>query len=371
MIVGCTKEIKNNEFRVGLTLDNVLEYVNHGHDVLMEAGAGVAVGFTDDQYKKAGAEIISSADEVWSKSDMIVKVKEPIEAEYDRIKEGQILYTYLHLAADEPLTKVLLEKKVKSVAYETITNPDGKGLPCLWPMSQIAGRLSIQQGAKFLEKKYGGSGMLLSGVPGVKKGNVVIIGGGMAGTYAAKAGVGIGANVTVLDINLDRLAYLEDIFGNSITTLYSSEGNRAQALSQADVVIGSVLIPGSSTPKLVREDHLDIMKDGAVIVDIAIDQGGCCESSHVTTHDDPIFIKKGVVHYCVGNMPGAVPYTSTMALTNATLRNGLLIADNGVEKAAQINKGIFNGVNTYDGNCTYKGVADALNLEFVDYSNWL
>lgn len=368
MIVGSTKEVKNNEFRVGLTPDNVLEYVNHGHQVLIETGAGAAVGFDDDQYIKAGAKIISTPEEVWNKSDMIIKVKEPIEIEYSRIKEGQILYTYLHLAANEPLTKVLLEKKVKGVAYETITNQDGKGLPCLWPMSQIAGRLSIQQGAKYLEKKYGGSGILLPGVPGVKKGNVVIIGGGMAGTYAAKAAVGIGANVTILDVDLNRLAYIEDIFGSSVTTLYSSEGNRVQALSQADVIVGSVLIPGSSTPKLVREEHLDIIKDGSVIVDIAIDQGGCCQSSHVTTHDDPIFIKKGVVHYCVGNMPGAVPYTSTMALTNATLRNGLLIADNGLEKAVQINKGIFAGVNTYEGSCTYKGVADALGLEFVDYS---
>ena len=366
MIVGCTKELKNREYRVGLTPDNVAEYVAHGHEVLIETKAGDGAGFNDEMYAKAGAKIIDSADEVWQKSEMIVKVKEPIECEYERMQDGQILYTYLHLAADASLTDALLKNNVKGVAYETITNPDGKGLPCLWPMSQIAGRLSIQEGAKYLEKEFGGEGLLLSGVPGVQKGNVVIIGGGMAGTYAAKAAVGIGANVTVLDIDLNRLAYLEDIFGSSITTLYSSEGNRASALKNADLVIGSVLIPGSATPQLVREEHLKIMKPGSVIVDIAIDQGGCCESSHVTTHDDPIFIKEGVVHYCVGNMPGAVPFTSTMALTNATLRNGLLIADKGLEKACAINPGLRNGVNTYEGQVTFKGVSDALNLPYKE-----
>ena len=366
MIVGCTKELKNREYRVGLTPDNVAEYVLHGHEVLIETKAGDGAGFNDEMYAKAGAKIIDSADEVWQKSEMIVKVKEPIECEYERMQDSQILYTYLHLAADASLTDALLKNNVKGVAYETITNPDGKGLPCLWPMSQIAGRLSIQEGAKYLEKEFGGEGLLLSGVPGVQKGNVVIIGGGMAGTYAAKAAVGIGANVTVLDIDLNRLAYLEDIFGSSITTLYSSEGNRASALKNADLVIGSVLIPGSATPQLVREEHLKIMKPGSVIVDIAIDQGGCCESSHVTTHDDPIFIKEGVVHYCVGNMPGAVPFTSTMALTNATLRNGLLIADKGLEKACAINLGLRNGVNTYDGQITFKGVSDALNLPYKE-----
>lgn len=238
-------------------------------------------------------------------------------------------------------------------------------------MSQIAGRLSIQEGAKYLEKKFGGRGILLSGVPGVAKGNVVIIGGGMAGSYAAKAAVGIGANVTIIDINLNRLEYLEDIFGRNITTLYSTEANILDALSTADLVVGSVLVPGAAAPKLVKKEHLKSMKKGAVIVDIAIDQGGCCESSHMTTHDDPIFIEQGIVHYCVGNMPGAVPYTSTMALTNATLLNGLLIADKGLEEACRINKGLLPGVNTYHGQCCHKGVAQAHDLKFVDYTSWV
>lgn len=248
---------------------------------------------------------------------MIFKVKEPLECEFDSIKEGQILYTYLHLAADKKLTQVLLDKKVKAVAFETIRDASG-GLPCLQPMSMIAGRLSIQEGAKYLEREYGGRGLLLSGVPGVDKGNVVIIGGGTAGFYAAKAASGMGANVTVIDINLNRLAYIEDALNSQVTTIMSTPSNIKEALKDADLVIGSVLIPGASTPKLVKEEYLDIMKDGAVIVDIAIDQGGCCESSEVTTHDDPVFVKNGVVHYCVGNMPGALPYTSTIALSNAT-----------------------------------------------------
>lgn len=371
MIVGCTKEIKNHEYRVGLTPDNVAEYIAHGHCVLIESHAGKAAGFEDEKYEKAGAKIISSTKEVWDSADMIVKVKEPTEKEYNLLKDGQILYAYLHLAANKTLTDVLLKKNIKSVAFETITNPDGKGLPCLWPMSQIAGRLSIQEGAKYLEREFGGRGILLPGVPGVQNGNVVIVGGGMAGTYAAKAAVGIGANVTILDIDLSHLTYLDDIFGYSVTTLYSSEANIKNALKEADLVIGSVLIPGAKTPKLVREEHLKIMKKGSVIVDIAIDQGGCCESSRVTTHDDPIFVKEGVVHYCVGNMPGAVPFTSTIALSNATHINGLLIADRGLKGACAKNKGIVSGINTYSGACTCKGVADAWDLEYKEISSFL
>jgi alanine dehydrogenase len=365
MIIGTTKELKNHEYRVGLTPDSVTSYVSAGHKVYVETGAGVGAGFADEEYVSAGATILATAKEVFDTCDMIVKVKEPEECEYDLLREGQILYTYLHLAPNPKLTKALLDKNVRAVAYETITDECGN-LPCLRPMSQIAGRLSIQEGAKYIESSYGGRGILLGGVPGVERGKIVIIGGGIAGTYAAKAAVGIDAQVTLLDVNPNRLAYLEDIFGASVTTLYSTEANITRSLREADLVIGSVLIPGGATPKLVRREHLKLMKKGAVIVDIAIDQGGCCESSHVTTHDEPVFIEEGVVHYCVGNMPGAVPYTSTVALANATLPYGLLIANNGVEAAAKMNEGVANGVNIYCGKCTNKNVAKSLNLEYTE-----
>ena len=364
MIIGTTKELKNHEYRVGLTPDNVMAYVRKGHQVYVEQGAGEGAGFSDADYEEAGAQILATSKEVFDIADMIVKVKEPEACEYDLLKEGQILYTYLHLAANPELADVLLKKNIKAVAFETITDNAGN-LPCLRPMSQIAGRLSIQEGAKYIEKEFGGRGILLGGVPGVERGKIVIIGGGVAGTYAAKAAVGIDAQVTLLDINPNRLAYLEDIFGASVTTLYSTEANIRKALSEADLVIGSVLIPGGSTPKLVRREHLKLMKKGAVIVDIAIDQGGCCESSHVTYHDDPIFIEEGVVHYCVGNMPGAVPYTSTVALSNATIRYGMMIAENGLENAVKLDAGLANGLNIYGGKVTNKNVATALNLEYV------
>lgn len=367
MIIGTTKELKNHEYRVGLTPDNVFAFVQKGHTVLVETGAGVGAGFEDEAYAAAGAELIGDAREVYARSDMIVKVKEPEECEYDLLREGQILFTYLHLAANPGLAKVLLEKNIRAVAYETITDAAGN-LPCLRPMSQIAGRLSIQEGAKYIEKEFGGRGILLGGVPGVERGKIVIIGGGVAGTYAAKAAVGIDAQVTLLDINPNRLAYLEDIFGASVTTLYSTEANIRKALSEADLVIGSVLIPGGSTPKLVRREHLKLMKKGAVIVDIAIDQGGCCESSHVTVHDDPIFIEEGIVHYCVGNMPGAVPYTSTVALSNSTFRYAMLMADRGLEKALQLDPGLANGLNIYRGKVTNKNVAAALQETYVPVS---
>ncbi len=364
MKVGTTKELKNHEYRVGLTPDNVLAYVAEGNTVYVETGAGVGAGFSDEEYKEAGAVILSTPKEVFDASDMIVKVKELEECEYDYLHDGQILYTYLHLAANPKFAQVLLEKNVIAIAYETITDEMGN-LPCLRPMSQIAGRLSVQEGAKYLEKGFGGRGILLGGVPGVERGKIVIIGGGVAGTYAAKAAVGIDAQVTLLDINANRLAYLEDIFGASVTTLYSTEANIRKALAKADLVIGSVLIPGGSAPKLVRREHLKMMKKGAVIVDIAIDQGGCCETSHVTTHDDPIFVEDGVVHYCVGNMPGAVPYTSTVALTNSTLRYGLLIARLGVKAAIVKDPGLANGVNICRGQCTNKNVAKSLGLPYT------
>jgi alanine dehydrogenase len=365
MIIGTTRELKNQEFRVGLTPDNVAAYVSAGHTVLVEQGAGEGAGFTDAEYAEAGGKLIANAEDVWAQADMIVKVKEPEECEYERMREGQILYTYLHLAPNPALTDALVARKVKAVAFETITDEAGN-LPCLRPMSQIAGRLSIQEGAKYLEKKFGGRGLLLSGVPGVAPGNVVIIGGGIAGTYAAKAAVGVGANVTLLDVNLNRLSYLSDIFGSSITTLMSTEGNIRKCLKDADLVIGSVLIPGGTTPKLVRREHLKLMKKGAVIVDIAIDQGGCCETSHVTTHDDPVFIEEGIVHYCVGNMPGAVPYTSTVALANATFRYGKMIADLGFEAAMKKNAGLANGANVYDGKIVNRNVAVSLGREYTD-----
>ena len=365
MIIGTTKELKNHEYRVGLTPDNAASFIAAGHTVYVETGAGLGAGFEDTEYVTAGAKILATAKEVFDISDMIIKVKEPEECEYDLLREGQILYTYLHLAPNPKLTEALLNKGVKAVAYETITDERGN-LPCLRPMSQIAGRLSIQEGAKYIESSFGGRGILLGGVPGVERGKIVIIGGGIAGTYAAKAAIGIDAQVTLLDIDPNRLAYLEDIFGASVTTLYSTEANIVKSLREADLVIGSVLIPGGATPKLVRREHLKLMKKGAVIVDIAIDQGGCCESSHTTTHDDPVFIEDGVVHYCVGNMPGAVPYTSTVALGNATLRYGLMIANMGLENAARANQGIANGVNIYCGKCTNVNVAKSLGLNYTE-----
>ncbi|MBQ9766275.1 MAG: alanine dehydrogenase [Lachnospiraceae bacterium] len=365
MIIGTTKELKNHEYRVGLTPDNVLAFVGKGHTVYVETHAGEGAGFSDEEYKNAGAIILDTPAEVFAKADMIVKVKEPETCEYQYLREGQILYTYLHLAPNPELTKALMEKGVKAVAYETITDAEGN-LPCLRPMSQIAGRLSIQEGAKYLEKSFGGRGILLGGVPGVERGKIVIIGGGIAGTYAAKAAVGIDAQVTLLDVNLNRLSYLEDIFGASVTTLYSTEANIRKCLAEADLVIGSVLIPGASAPKLVRKEHLKNMKKGAVIVDIAIDQGGCCETSKVTTHENPVFIEDGVVHYCVGNMPGAVPHTSTVALSNATFKYGMMIADMGLEEAVKRDKGLAKGVNIYANKCTNKNVADSLNLEYTE-----
>ena len=364
MIVGTTKELKNHEYRVGLTPDNVRAYVKFGHTVYVEKGAGVGAGFEDADYQKAGAKILKTAKQVFDKADMIVKVKELEPEEFNYVHEGQILYTYLHLASNPKFADLLLKKKVKAVAFETIRDNLGN-LPCLRPMSQIAGRLSIQEGAKYIEKEYGGRGILLGGVPGVERGKIVILGGGTAGTYAAKAAVGIDAQVTLLDINPNRLAYLEDIFGASVTTLYSNDENVTKALKEADLVIGSVLIPGGKTPKLIRKEHIKQMKKGAVIVDIAIDQGGCCETSHVTVHDDPIFVKDGVVHYCVGNMPGAVPHTSTVALSNATIKYGLLMANEGLEQALQMDPFFALGLNTYNGLVTNENVAIALNKKYT------
>ena len=365
MKIGCVKEIKNNEYRVGLTPDNVRAYIAAGHHVYIEKGAGVGSGFPDNEYVDAGASLLDEPEEIWHLVDMMVKVKEPLPCEYPYFREGLILYTYLHLAADREQTDALLKGKVNAVAYETLQEKD-RSLPLLAPMSQIAGRLSIQEGAKYLEKKFGGEGILLAGVPGTPKANVVILGGGTVGMNACKIAVGMGANVTILDISLKRLEELDNMFGAHIQTLVSNDSNVERVLKDADLVIGSVLIPGGSTPKLFKAKYLPEMKDGAVFVDVAIDQGGCGESSHVTTHDDPVFVQDGVVHYCVGNMPGAVPRTSTIALTNATIRYGLQIAASGLEAACRESEVIRSGVNTYSGRLTCRNVAKAHGYEYTE-----
>lgn len=368
MIIGLVKEIKNNEFRVGLTPDNVKAYVDAGHQVFVESSAGVGSGFDDAEYVAAGATICPDAASVWGKGEMIIKVKEPIESEYQFLKKDQILYTYLHLAADRPLTEALLKAGTKAMAYETIVGKTG-GLPCLICMSEIAGRMAVQEGAKYLEKTYGGRGVLLSGVPGVEKANVVILGGGGVGTNACKIAVGMGANVTILDINAQRLAYLDDIFGSRIQTLYSTKANIQAAISQADLVIGAVLIPGRKAPKLITKDDLKLMRKGAVLADVAVDQGGCIETTHATTHQEPIYEIDGIVHYCVANMPGAVARTATIALTNTTLNYGLSIANNGFEGAVKADCGLAQGANCYEGHCTFAGVSEALNIPFAEISS--
>lgn len=366
MRIGCVKEIKNNEYRVGMTPDNVRSYVQNGHEVLVERGAGLGSGFTDEEYAAAGADLRDTVKEIWDAAEMIIKVKEPLPEEYPLFHEGLILYTYLHLAADKLQTDALLDAKVKGVAYETLMERD-RSLPLLAPMSQIAGRLSIQEGAKYLEKTYGGEGVLLAGVPGTPKANVVILGAGTVGTNACKIAVGMGANVTMMDIDLKRLAYLDDIFGARIQTLVSTDANIENAVKTADLVVGSVLIPGKSAPKIFKRKYLKEMKPGAVFVDVAVDQGGCGETTRVTYHDDPVFIVDQIVHYCVGNMPGAVPRTSTIALTNATLSYGLQIADKGLEQACRENEVIYSAINTYDGKLTCKNVADSFEgYEYTD-----
>ncbi len=365
MNVGCVKEIKKLESRVGLTPSAAREYVSAGHRVLIETNAGTMSGFSDADYVKAGAVIVETADKVWAGSDMIVKVKEPLAPEYKFFRAGLILYTYLHLAADEELTMALLHAKVKGVAYETIILEDGS-LPCLKPMSEVAGRLSVIEGAKHLEKPFGGSGILISGVPGVDRSNVVIVGAGVVGENALKMAVGMEANVTVLDVNLKKLTYLDEIYGNKITTLYSTSDNIEKSLAKADLVVSGVLLPGAKAPKLIKRTYYKNMRPGSVIVDVAIDQGGSTEVSKVTYHDDPVFVVDGINHYCVANMPGAVPRTSTIALNNATLRYGLMIANNGLEKAVELSKPIRAGVNTYDGSCACKGVAEAFGLPCIE-----
>ena len=364
MIVGLPKEIKDNEYRVGLTPAGVRALTDAGHDVFVEKNAGEGSGFGDDLYEKAGAQIIDSADDVWGRADMIVKVKEPIAPEYPRMREGQLLFTYLHLAPDRKLTDELLKRKVTGIAYETITDRRG-GLPLLTPMSEVAGRMAIQVGAHYLEKMAGGRGILLGGVPGVPAARVVIIGGGVVGTNAAKMAVGMGAHVTMIDNNLDRLRELDDIFLSKISTLASSAYMIHDAVSNADLIVGAVLVPGAAAPRLVTRGMLKDVPDGAVIVDVAVDQGGCIETTHPTTHSDPTYYVEGVLHYCVANMPGAVPRTSTFALTNATLPYAVTLANKGFFEAIRTDNGLKEGVNTYAGHCTYQAVAESQGLAYT------
>ncbi|MEH7483859.1 alanine dehydrogenase [Neobacillus drentensis] len=364
MFIGVPKEIKNNENRVALTPAGVVSFLNAGHTVLMEKDAGIGSGFTNDDYAKAGAEIIDSAEQVWTKADMIMKVKEPLSSEYKYFRQGLILFTYLHLAAEPELAKALKEKGVIAVAYETVSV--NRTLPLLTPMSEVAGRMAAQIGAQFLQKNYGGLGILLAGVPGVNRGKVTIVGGGIVGTNAAKMAIGLGADVTIIDLSADRLRQLDDIFGNQIKTLMSNPLNIAEAVAEADLLIGAVLIPGAKAPKLVTEEMVKSMKPGSVIVDVAIDQGGIVETiDHVTTHDNPTFIKHGVVHYSVANMPGAVPRTSTIALTNVTVPYALQIANKGVFKAISENAALYLGVNVANGEITYEAVAKDLGFDYV------
>ncbi len=363
MRVGCTKEIKNHEYRVGLTPGSVREYVANGHEVWIEKGAGLGIGADDGAYQAAGAKVIATAAEIFAKCDMIVKVKEPQPVEWAQLREGQLLYTYLHLAPDPEQTKGLMASGVTAIAYETVTDNYG-GLPLLAPMSEVAGRLAIQAGATCLQKANGGNGILLGGVPGVLPGKVTILGGGVVGINSAKMAAGLGADVTIIDRSLPRLRQLDDIFNGRVHTRFSSINAIEEEVFSADIVVGAVLIPGAAAPKLVTREMLGGMKKGSVLVDVAIDQGGCFETSHATTHADPTYVVEGVIHYCVANMPGAVPVTSAHALNNATLMHGIALANRGLAAIAE-DKHLRNGLNVHRGRITNKAVADALGYEMT------
>lgn len=361
MIIGVPKEIKSHENRVALLPGGVIELKKNGHTVLVEKNAGSGSGFPDENYIQAGAEIVDDADDLWSRAEMIMKVKEPIEVEYPRMKEGQIIFTYFHFAASRQLTEAVIQSKSVAIAYETVEKVD-KSLPLLIPMSEVAGRMSVQEGAKYLEKAQGGRGVLLGGIPGVPPANVLVLGGGIVGVNAAKIAAGMGANVTIMDINVERLRHLDDIMPKNVTTIMSNEHHIREFLPYVDLVIGAVLIPGAKAPRLIKRDMLKLMKPGSVIVDVAIDQGGCIETAHPTTHDNPIFVIDDVIHYCVANMPGAVPYTSTLGLTNVTLPYALQIANKGWKKAIAENKELEYGLNIDNGVITYKDVAAAFDM---------
>ncbi|SCC63043.1 alanine dehydrogenase [Bacillus wiedmannii] len=365
MRIGIPTEIKNNENRVAMTPAGAVHLVQNGHEVFVQKGAGIGSGFTDEEYVQAGAKLVKTAEEAWNQ-DMVMKVKEPVASEYGYFREGLILFTYLHLAPEPELTKALIDNKVVSIAYETV-QLDNRSLPLLAPMSEVAGRMSAQIGAQFLEKNKGGKGILLAGVPGVKRGKVTIIGGGQAGTNAAKIAVGLGADVTIIDLSAERLRQLDDIFGNQVKTLMSNPYNIAEAVKESDLVIGAVLIPGAKAPKLVTEEMIQSMEPGSVVVDIAIDQGGIFETTdRITTHDNPTYEKHGVVHYAVANMPGAVPRTSTLALTNVTVPYAVQIANKGYKDACLGNTALLKGINTLDGYVTFEAVAEAHGLQYAD-----
>lgn len=370
MLIGVPKEIKNHEYRVGLTPASVRELTSRGHQVMVQNNAGSAIGLQDKDYEAAGAEMVATAADIFQRADMIVKVKEPQPVECKMLRPGQILYTYLHLAPDPEQTKALIDSGAICFAYETITGPGG-GLPLLAPMSEVAGRMSIQAGAAHLEKSKGGMALLLGGVPGVAPGHVVILGAGVVGTSALQVAVGMGARVTVLDKNIDRLRHLDLIFGNRITTLYSTTQSVEESVLSADLVIGGVLIPGAAAPKLVTKEMIRRMKPGAVVVDVAIDQGGCFETSHATTHAEPTYIVDNVVHYCVANMPGAVARTSTFALNNATIRHAVALADKGWKQACKDDVHLKNGLNVCRGKVTYEAVARDLGYEYVSADSQL
>lgn len=364
MIIGCPTEIKNQEYRVGITPAAAAEAILHGHKVLIQSGAGNGSGFTDNEYTDIGAVIIDAAEELFKKSEMIVKVKEPQAIERLMLREDQILFTYLHLAPDLAQTNDLLKSGVTAIAYETVTDGSG-GLPLLAPMSEVTGKLAPQVGSWALQKANGGLGTLLGGVPGVSPSEVIVIGGGNVGVHAARVAAGMGANVTILDMSLPRMRYLDDVFGNVFKTAYASTANTAKLIKTADMVIGAVLVPGAAAPKLISRPQLSTMKPGSVLVDVAIDQGGCFETSKATTHDDPIYEVDGIIHYCVANMPGAVARTSTIALSNATMPFMISLADKGWKKACEDDSNLLNGLNTHKGNLTYAAVGKALQLDVI------
>lgn len=370
MIIGLPKEIKNNENRVALTPGGVAELIKNGHQVYVQSTAGVGSGFSDEEYAKAGANLLGTIAEVYQIAEMIVKVKEPIQEEYNLIKENQLLFTYFHFASSEPLTHAMIERKAICLAYETVEKPD-RSLPLLVPMSEVAGRMAIQEGAKYLEKPMGGRGILLGGVPGVKPANVLVLGGGIVGTQAAKMAAGMGANVTIMDISLNRLRYLDDVLPPNVDTQMSSFYNIQQAIQVSDLIVGAVLIPGAKAPHLITRDMLKMMRKGTVLVDVAVDQGGCIETCKPTTHENPTFEIDGIVHYCVANMPGAVPYTSTLALTNATLPYAIQLANKGWKKACLDNTDLVPGLNVIQGHVVYKGVSEAWNLPYVPVDQFL
>lgn len=370
MKVGIPKEVKDHEYRVGLIPAGVHALALNGHEVFVQAGAGLGSDISDQEYVDAGATVLPDAASVWSTAEMIIKVKEPVAQEFDLMQRGQLLFTYLHLAPLEELTTVLLEKQVTGVAYETITDAHGH-LPLLVPMSEVAGRMAVLVGANFLKRTTGGRGTLLCGVPGVPPGDVIILGGGIVGLNSAKIALGFGARVTVLDTNLERMRWIDDVFHGQVTTLASNHHNIRAALSRADLLIGAVLIPGRSAPKLITREMLGVMKKGSVAVDVAVDQGGCFETTRPTTHSDPVYTVDGVLHYCVTNMPGAVPRTSTFALNNATMRYAIALADKGVERAVREDKGLWNGVNTYRGAITCAPVAESQNRPYTPLEDLL